>query len=96
MTADTQQLLQAALPALWFFVLAAALVAYPVFNYFMIRRALARVGRAYCAEHGVHYLGIKHAKSHFSVIYSSSGKRNYAKFILHTSLGRVRKVEWVA
>lgn len=74
-----------------------ALVAYPAYQFFMVRRHLARVGRTYCEEHGYIFDGIGHAKSHFSVIYKASGsnKRRYAKFLLYTSFGRFRGVKWL-
>jgi hypothetical protein len=75
-----------------------AVVAYPIYDGIMVRRHLRRVGLAYCEQHGVTFVGIAHAKSHLSVMYKDgdSGKRHYAKCILHTSFGRFRRVEWLA
>lgn len=74
------------------------IIVYPIYDYFMIRYHLNRVGSEYCREMGLTFIGIGHAKSHFSVIYKTgdNGKRNYAKFILRTSFGRLRGVEWLA
>ena len=74
-----------------------ALFIYPIYDFLMVRRHLARVGRTYCESHGYIFDGIGHAKSHFSVIYKTpgSGKRRYARFVLRTSLGRFRDVKWL-
>ena len=73
------------------------IVVYPTYDYFMVRHHLRRVGLEYCRENGCTFIGIGHAKAHFSVIYKTadSGRRQYAKFILRTSLGRFRGVEWL-
>jgi len=73
------------------------IVVYPVYDYFMVRYHLKQVGSEYCRENGHTFVGISHAKSHFSVIYKTGngGKRNYAKFILRTSFGRFRGVQWL-
>lgn len=73
------------------------IVVYPLYDYLMIGHHLRRVGSDYCRENGYTFIGIGHAKSHFSVIYRTgdSGKRRYARFILRTSFGRFRGVEWL-
>lgn len=66
-------------------------------NYFLTKAGLDKIGRKFCLEHGYKYLGIKHAKSHFSVVYETGGKRRYAKFIARTGFfGNIRRVDWIA
>ena len=83
--------------ALWAGAAFFALFIYPIYDFFMIRRHLARVGRVYCENHGYIFDGIGHAKSHFSVIYKTPGsnKRMHVKLLLRTSFGRFRGVRWL-
>jgi hypothetical protein len=73
------------------------LVLYPIYDWLMVRKHLRAIGEKFCSEGGFEFVEIGHSKSHFSVIYRipGSGKRHYAKFILHTSLGRLRRVDWL-
>jgi hypothetical protein len=48
------------------------IVVYPTYDYFMVRHHLRRVGSEYCRENGYTFIGIGHAKSHFSVIYKAT------------------------
>jgi len=77
-------------------ILVAVAVVYPIFDYFVVRFHLDRIGKQYASEHQAEFVGIKHAKGHFSVVYIDGGATKYAKFRLHTSLaGRVRRIEWL-
>lgn len=82
----------------WPLVMLLFLVIYQVFNYVSFKKQLDRVGREYCVENDFEYIGIKHAKTHFSVIYKAadSGKRKYKKFRMNTSLiGKISFLEWL-
>ena len=82
----------------WVALLFFLFVSYQVFDYFSFKNLLNGVGRDYCAENSVEFVGIKHAKSHFSVIYKKegSGKRMYKKFRMDAFLGKIKHLEWLA
>jgi len=73
-------------------------VAYQVFDYFNFKGHLEKVGQRFCDTNGVEYIGIKHAKAHFSVIFKTpeNGKRKYRKFRMNTSfLWKMNYFEWI-
>lgn len=95
MVTDLKQALVTALPFVWFGAAAILIIIYPIYDGIMGHFHLNRVGREFCAQREVEFLGIKHAKAHFSVMHKEGGRKKYAKFRLHTSLGRLKSIEWL-
>ena len=83
--------------ALWVSILLIVFFVYPAYEAIIIGFHLRRIGRKFCAAHGYTYVGVAHAKSHFSIVYKphDCNMPKYAKLILHTSFGRLRKVQWL-
>jgi hypothetical protein len=81
----------------WIAILFALFVVYQIYDHYTFKNLLEKVGKSYCSEHEFDYVGIKHAKGHFSVIFKTaeSGRRKYQKFRMNAFLGKVRYLEWL-
>ncbi len=81
----------------WVAILFSLFVVYQIYDHYMFKSLLEKVGKNYCNENEFDYVGIKHAKGHFSVIYKTveSGRRKYKKFRMNTFFGKIRYLEWL-
>ncbi len=72
-------------------------VVYDVYKKYIIRRQIVKVGREFCEENGLEYIGIKSAKSHYVVMFKKRGSDVKASksFKVKTFFGKVKDIEWL-
>ena len=81
----------------WFVFLFVLFVVYQIYDHYSFKSLLEKVGIDYCVENDHEYIGIKHAKGHFSVIYKTTDneRRKYKKFRMNAFLGKIKYLEWL-
>jgi len=81
----------------WPAIIFVLFVVYQIYDHYSFKRKLEQVGKEYCDSNEFEFVGIKHAKGHFSVIYKTgeNGKRKYKKFRMNAFLGKVTYFEWL-